>query len=38
MENVDLDEIMASIKEGAQGKIVEVENDEGGERVEIYVE
>ena len=27
MENVDLDEIMASIKEGAQGKIVEVEND-----------
>jgi len=38
MENVDLDEIMASIKEGAQGKIVEVENGEGGERVEIYVE
>ena len=38
MENVDLDEIMASIKEGAQGKIVEVENEEGGERVEIYVE
>ena len=38
MENVDLDEIMASIKEGAQGKIVEVEDDDGGERVEIYVE
>ena len=38
LENVDLDEIIASIKEGAQGKIVEVEDDEGDERVEIYVE
>jgi hypothetical protein len=38
MENVDLDEIMEAIKEGAQGKIVEVEDEEDGERVEIYVE
>jgi hypothetical protein len=38
MENVDLDEIMDAIKEGAQGKIVEVEDEEDGERVEIYVE
>ncbi len=38
MENVDLDEIMESIKEGAQGKIVEVEDTEDGERVEIYIE
>jgi hypothetical protein len=38
LENVDLDEIIASIKEGAQGKIVEVEDEEGDERVEIYVE
>ena len=38
MENVDLDEIMESIKEGAQGKIVEVEDEKDGERVEIYIE
>jgi hypothetical protein len=38
MGDVDLDEIMEAIKEGAQGKIVEVEDEEDGERVEIYVE
>jgi hypothetical protein len=38
MENVDLDEIMEAIKEGAQGKIVEVEDDEDNERVQIYIE
>jgi predicted hydrocarbon binding protein len=38
MENMDLNEIMQTIKEGAQGKIVEVEDDEDNERVQIYVE
>lgn len=38
MENVDLDEIIKAIKEGAQGKIVEVEDEEDGERVQIYIE
>jgi hypothetical protein len=38
MENVDLEEIIESIKEGAQGKIVEVEDEKDGERVEIYIE
>ena len=31
-------EAIESIKSGAQGKIVEVEDDEGGERVEVFVE
>jgi hypothetical protein len=38
MENMDLNEIMQTIKEGAQGKIVEVEDDEDSERVQIYIE
>jgi hypothetical protein len=38
LEDVDLHDIMEQIKSGAQGKIVEVEDAEGGERVEIYVE
>jgi predicted hydrocarbon binding protein len=38
MENMDLNEIMQSIKEGAQGKIVEVEDDDDNERVQIYIE
>jgi hypothetical protein len=32
------DEIMASIEEGRQGKILEVEDPEDGERVEIFIE
>ena len=38
MADIDIDEIIQAIKEGAQGKIVEVEDEEDGERVEIYVE
>jgi hypothetical protein len=38
MENVDLDEVMQAIKEGAQGKIVEVEDEDDNERVQIYIE
>lgn len=38
LEDLDFNAIIEQIKGGAQGKIVEVEDMEGGERVEIYVE
>ena len=38
LEDVDFNNIIEQIKSGAQGKIIEVEDSEGGERVEIYVE
>ncbi len=38
VEGVELDELMEAIRSGAQGKIIDVENAEDGERVEIYVE
>jgi hypothetical protein len=36
--DVDYDEIMAAIDEGASGKIVDVEDAKSGERVEVWVE
>lgn len=38
LEDLDFEDIIDQIKSGAQGKIIEVEDVEGGERVEIYVE
>jgi hypothetical protein len=38
LEDVDFNDIIEQIKSGAQGKIIEVEDAEGGEKVEIYVE
>jgi len=38
MGDVNIEEIMEMVKNGAQGKIIDVEDDEDGERVEIYVE
>jgi hypothetical protein len=38
IEGIDFDEIVAAIKSGSQGKIVDVVDEEDGERVEIYVE
>jgi len=38
IEGISLEEIWEEIKAGAQGKIVDVEDEEDGERVEIYVE
>jgi hypothetical protein len=38
LEDLDFADIINQIKQGAQGKIIEVEDAEGGERVEIYVE
>jgi hypothetical protein len=38
MEDLDLDEIVEAVKEGAQGQIVEVEDEEDNERVQIFIE
>ena len=38
IEGFDLNEIFEQIREGAQGKMIDVEDAEDGERVEIYVE
>jgi hypothetical protein len=38
LQDMDFRDIIEQIKSGAQGKIVEVEDIEDGERVEIYVE
>jgi len=38
LEGMDFEDIVEQIKSGAHGKIIEVEDAEGGERVEIYVE
>jgi hypothetical protein len=38
MEDIDLDEIIQAIQDGAQGKIVEVEDEEDNERVQVYIE
>ena len=37
-EGVNYEEIAAAIRSGAQGKIMDVEDDESEERVEIFVE
>jgi hypothetical protein len=38
LEGMDLAQIIEQMRTGAQGKIVEVEDAEDGERVEIYIE
>jgi hypothetical protein len=38
LEGMDFSNLVEQIKDGAQGKIIEVEDVEDGERVEIYVE
>jgi len=38
LKDLDFDEIMEAVKNGAQGKIVEVHDEEKGEKVEVYVE
>ena len=38
LAQIDLNEIMAEVQRGAQGRIVEVEDVESGERVEVYVD
>jgi hypothetical protein len=38
VEGLDLDEIMEAIRSGVQGKIVDMVNEQDGERVEIFIE
>lgn len=38
MEGLNMEEILAAIQEGAEGKVVDVVDDEDGEHVEIFVE
>ncbi len=38
LEGLDFQEVMQAIKQGMRGKIVEVEDETDGERVEIFVE
>jgi len=38
IEGLDVNEIITAIKSGTQGKIVDVEDEEDGEHVEIFVE
>ena len=37
-EELDWQELVVAIQEGASGKVVDVEDEEGGERVEVFVE
>ena len=36
--DLDIDEVVRAVREGARGKIVDLEDTEDGERVEIYIE
>lgn len=36
--HVDLDEIINAVRSGATGKLIDIQDDADGERVEIYVE
>jgi hypothetical protein len=38
MEGLDMNQIMMAVKSGGTGKIVDVEDEEDGEHVEIYIE
>jgi hypothetical protein len=38
LDQIDLDEILEAVKNGAEGKIVDVEDEETQTRVKIYVE
>ena len=38
LEGMDSDELMEAIRAGTQGKIVDVEDAEDGEKVEVYIE
>ena len=38
VSGISFDEVVSKIESGREGTIVDVENEEGGERVEIYVE
>lgn len=38
LDGLDFEEVMVAIRHGQRGKIIDVQDEEDGERVEIYVE
>ena len=38
LEGLDMQQIMAAIRSGGEGKIVDVQDEDGGEHVEVFVE
>ncbi len=38
VEGLDMEQILAAMKEGGDGKLVDVEDEEKGEHVEVFVE
>lgn len=38
LEELDVNQILAAIKSGTEGRIVDVEDEEDGERVEVFIE
>lgn len=38
MEGVDYDELMEAVRAGKQGKVIDITDNEDGERIEIFVE
>lgn len=38
LEGLDMNQIMTAIKTGGQGKVVDVEDEEDGEHVEVFIE
>ncbi len=38
LEGFDMNQIMAAIKSGGEGKVVDVEDEEDGEHVEVFIE
>ncbi len=38
MQGLDMDQLLAAVQSGGEGKVVDVENEEKGEHVEVYIE
>ncbi len=38
LEGLDLNQIMIALKNGNQGKVIDAEDEEGGEHVEVFIE
>jgi SHOCT-like domain len=38
LEGLDMDQILTAIKTGGEGKVVDVEDEEDGEHVEVFIE
>lgn len=38
MQGLDVDQLLAALKSGSEGKVVEVDDEDKGEHVEVYIE